>query len=57
MAEILFTIGNQTVRWWDIIDILIVAYLIYRSALLIKGTLRGADTDWSGICVCHHEVL
>ena len=28
----------QNLRLWDIIDILIVAYVIYRIILLIKGT-------------------
>lgn len=25
-------------RWWDVLDILVVAFIIYRSLLLIKGT-------------------
>lgn len=28
-------------RWWDILDILVVAFLIYRALLLIKGTRAG----------------
>ena len=39
MSDFLFNIGNIYIRWWDIIDIVIVAYLIYRAVLLIKGTL------------------
>lgn len=39
MPAILFRIGDLTFRLWDLIDILIIAVLIYRSMLLIKGTL------------------
>jgi len=39
MTDFFFSIGGYFIRFWDVIDILIVAYLIYRAALLIKGTL------------------
>jgi len=39
MTEFMLNIGNIYIRWWDILDILIVAYLIYRALVLIKGTL------------------
>ena len=39
MSSYLFHIGGYYIRVWDILDILIVAYLIYRAVLLIKGTL------------------
>jgi len=39
MATLLINFGDYYIRWWDILDILIVAYLIYRALMLIKGTL------------------
>ncbi len=39
MSSYLFHIGEFYIRWWDVLDILIVAYLIYRVVLLIRGTL------------------
>jgi len=39
MTGFLITIGDLYIRWWDILDIIIVAYLIYRALILIKGTL------------------
>ncbi len=39
MFSYIFHLGQYYIRVLDIIDILIVAYLIYRVALLIKGTL------------------
>ncbi|MBN1354819.1 diadenylate cyclase CdaA [bacterium] len=39
MASFLFNIGDFYIRLWDVLDILIVAYLIYRAFVLIKGTL------------------
>lgn len=39
MIDFLFHFGSYYIRVWDIIDILIVAYIIYRSLLLMRGTL------------------
>ncbi len=39
MTDYLFHFGSYYIRIWDIIDVLIVAYLIYRSLLLMRGTL------------------
>ncbi len=39
MSAFLFHIGNYYIRWWDVLDILIVTFLIYRAVMLIKGTL------------------
>jgi diadenylate cyclase len=39
MTGYLIHFGSYYIRIWDIIDILIVAYIIYRSLLLIRGTL------------------
>lgn len=36
---VLFTIGDQSVRLWDILDIIIVSYLIYRVYKLLRGTI------------------
>ena len=36
---ILFILGSVAVRWQDILDIIIVAYLIYRLVMLIRGTI------------------
>ncbi len=35
----LFDVGSYYIRVWDILDVLIVAYIIYRSLLLMRGTL------------------
>jgi diadenylate cyclase len=35
----LFNFGSYYIRIWDLFDVLIVAYIIYRSLLLIRGTL------------------
>ncbi len=37
--DALFYIGNIVIRWQDILDIVIVAYIIYRLLLIIKGTI------------------
>ncbi len=39
MTAYLFHFGSYYIRIWDLIDILIVAYIIYRSLLLMRGTL------------------
>jgi len=39
MTGYLFHIGGLYIRVWDIIDILIVAYIIFRALLLMRGTL------------------
>jgi diadenylate cyclase len=39
MLTSVLQIGDYYIRLWDIIDICIVAFLLYRVALLIKGTL------------------
>ena len=39
MSSFIFHFGEIYIRWWDIVDILIVSYLLYRAALLTKGTL------------------
>jgi len=38
MTELLFKIGFLEVRWLDILDILIVAFLLYKVYELLKGT-------------------
>jgi diadenylate cyclase len=39
MGQYLFSVGDLYIRFWDIIDVLIIALLIYRAVILIKGTL------------------
>lgn len=36
---VLFEIGNYPVRIWDILDIIIVSYLVYRVYKLLRGTI------------------
>lgn len=39
MTDFLFQIGGYYIRIWDLVDIFIVAYIIYRALLLMRGTL------------------
>ncbi|MCD4653615.1 diadenylate cyclase CdaA [bacterium] len=39
MTDYLFHVGSYFVRIYDLVDILIVAYVIYRALLLMRGTL------------------
>ena len=39
METLLSGIGSLNLRWQDLLDILITAFVIYRVLLLIRGTL------------------
>ncbi|MBN1878751.1 diadenylate cyclase CdaA [bacterium] len=39
MTAYLFHFGSYYIRIWDILDVVIVAFIIYRSLLLMRGTL------------------